>query len=728
MTKSQSVILNLNKDYSNSKAHDYFQPVAQQLDIGSNAEVSLYNLSLSRKPLYLERNTDSNEVDFVMNFEYFPSKEQKEQISFGSSIIDDDELVVLNNKALYDIDDIDFKLKPGGYTIRELGDRIAMNVNSVIKKGINGFELKKGDGSTDFSVGGVDAIISIPYSYVYDKDNFYLGLAGCPFSPNTATGNTYSMNDEYLYSAINNTQDLGVFGVDNNESTGTTDIITETESSSVLRGKKFIRSNTAINQSDYQSSFNRISDSPIFPLLKLDNPKLQNNKFQQTQSFFEFDIHLDTTVSIYDMDMVVGFTNTYLQSKWANTNVPEVSEEVPNKESLPEVFIGARFVETKSGGNISESRIDIYVPNIINEHLNYISGNADLDVIFSEGLQKLTTIDFGSNTLARQGKYGFRFVAHTNQADCFANLQRQATSNNSGNDSYFGRTYSFQFYARPNLVGDTILYDSCDDNIYFPANLIEAGFLFGSAKSGRTVGEYNALGFIPYLFVKKLPPQAGILNPRGNYILQKDFDVPGGIVNYRCGINFYNYKIKNTTLNEILGLEAERDNIFDYEEENKFKVFFEQDDTTFKTPFRTQKYPGLKRYDPNAFPQYRKDAGITKLYADNTQYNIELNLPIKAYNTTKPIKKTNDKTFVSNLGQKRTILYKSSPIVEGQSDGINQTFVNLFKEPNNLKFLTLNNSSPLNVNELNIQIRRSKTNELATELEDASVELLIKSE
>ena len=33
---------------------------------------------------------------------------------------------------------------------------------------------------------------------------------------------------------------------------------------------------------------------------------------------------------------------------------------------------------------------------------------------------------------------------------------------------------------------------------------------------------------------------------------------------------------------------------------------------------------------------------------------------------------------VSNLGQKRTILYKSSPIVEGQSDGINQTFVNLF--------------------------------------------------
>ena len=35
---------------------------------------------------------------------------------------------------------------------------------------------------------------------------------------------------------------------------------------------------------------------------------------------------------------------------------------------------------------------------------------------------------------------------------------------------------------------------------------------------------------------------------------------------------------------------------------------------------------------------------------------------------------------------------------------------------------------PLNLNSLNVQIRRAKTNELATELEDASVELLIKSE
>ena len=60
--------------------------------------------------------------------------------------------------------------------------------------------------------------------------------------------------------------------------------------------------------------------------------------------------------------------------------------------------------------------------------------------------------------------------------------------------------------------------------------------------------------------------------------------------------------------------------------------------------------------------------------------------------------------------------------------GIDQYYLDKNIVPNNLKFLTLNNSAPLNLNSLNVQIRRAKTNELATELEDASVELLIKSE
>jgi len=528
-----------------------------------------------------------------------------------------------------------------------------------------------------------------------------------------------------LYSAINNCQNLGIS--EHAESEGTADITTETESNSVLRGKTFIRSNAAISQADYSSSFTRISDSPLFPLLRLDEPHLQNDKFQQTQSFFEFDIHFDQSANSYDVDFVAGFTNTYLQSHWTNSNSPEVSACTPTGDDLPNVLLGARFVESKQSNTKSESRIDIYCPKTLHEYFNYISGNDDLNDMFNEGHQRLAVInltegDIGNGGLSRQGKYGFRFIAHTNQAGAYHKLMKTQSNSNDADEPYYDRVYSFEFYARPTGETDHKLYDSVNDNIYFPGNLIETGWLFNSVISERLNTERCGLGFMPYMFVKELPATAGISNPRGNFIIQRDY--VNNKVGFRVGVDYYNYKIKNTSLNEILGLQAEAEDITAYAKENRFKVFFGQGENDF----RYVRYNGLKRFDANAYPEYKADGGLVKLYADNTQYNIELNLPIKAYNTTQPNKKTNNKTFVSNLGQKRTIVYKSPPLVEGESQGIDQTFINLFKEPNNLKFLTLNNSAPLNLNELNVQIRRSKTNELATELEDASIELLIKSE
>ena len=92
---------------------------------------------------------------------------------------------------------------------------------------------------------------------------------------------------------------------------------------------------------------------------------------------------------------------------------------------------------------------------------------------------------------------------------------------------------------------------------------------------------------------------------------------------------------------------------------------------------------------------------------------------MKAYNTTR--------TNKNNIGQKRTIVYKTEPVIEGESHEIQSVFINKNIQPNSLKFLTLNNTEPLNLNNMNIQIRRNHNNELATELEDASVEILIKS-
>ena len=248
------------------------------------------------------------------------------------------------------------------------------------------------------------------------------------------------------------------------------------------------------------------------------------------------------------------------------------------------------------------------------------------------------------------------------------------------------------------------MYDSKVDNIYIPGIFLEDGFLHDAIISNRISSNRTNLGFQPYLFVNELAQDDGISSPRGNYIVQKDTLENRQV--YRYGMDFYSIRTENRDLLEILGIPKE--------ETKKIKLV-----SQFVNRYTQQL---AKKFDPNAFPDFKKKAGFINLYPENTQYNIEINLPIKAYTTTEPVVDNKQ-----NLGQKRTILYKTEPVIEGNISGLNQAYVTKNVMPNTLKFLTLNNTAPLNLNQLNVQIRRAKTNELATELEDASVELLIKS-
>ena len=54
---TQSVILNFNKNYANSKASQFTQLVNQQLEINPNAMVALYTGNLVRKPIVLPSDT-----------------------------------------------------------------------------------------------------------------------------------------------------------------------------------------------------------------------------------------------------------------------------------------------------------------------------------------------------------------------------------------------------------------------------------------------------------------------------------------------------------------------------------------------------------------------------------------------------------------------------------------------------------------------------------------------
>lgn len=723
-TKTQSVILNLNKNFGNSNASNYLQTVAGQLDIGKNAEVALYSASIRRKPIHIDY--DNSDIDFRIKTNYFPIQRQINAAANPNSIIYASELIRLDNSNISTIQDIDYLLGKGSYSINELSNRMVQEINSEISEfNRNENILEKQDGS-DWTINGTNVLMQIPYSFIYDKDDYYLGLNGIPldlsYREPQSGGQPDLINDANSGYLCRSQQ----FPVSNTETKKSSNVDLEVFSSfhsgELVNPIFSITSNSAISGSNY-NDFCRISDSPIFPLFKNHKLDNQNGHYQCNQSFFEFDIIIDDTKNSYNMDMVVGFTNTYLQSLWPTSNIPKLQVAQPSKNNLPEMILGAKFVETKVAGDITESYIELYAPALISTQLGILDGTDDYDNMFEEGLERLCTLEVGGD-LGRNGKYGFRFVAHDDQYKGWN--YRNRNTHTDGTDKYirdnvnfYGTVYSFQFYYHPIGEAEVIVYDSSKHNLYIPQNILEDGFLTDqiiSERAGDEIEKVN-LGLQPYVWFNYVEEADGISNPRGNYILNYGSREVNSFYYYRAGMTFYEFDFVNRNCREIFNIPKFTGN------KTEYKI---SESTSYQQKIKTN---GTRRFNPNSYPLYKKEAGFTAIYSDFTRYNIEINLPIKVVNTTADEDKV--KKFLpsyNNIGQKRTILYTTEPIIEDRIEDVDREFINKSIVPNNIKFLTLDNLQPLNINSLNVQIRRSRTNELAEEIEDCSVELLIKSE
>jgi len=697
-SKTQSVILNLNQNYANSQANNYFQPVAQQVDIGENAEVCLYGASLQKKPIFISKDGEDNFFDFKIEAEVFPNKRQVEAANAPLGIIDIDKLP---DNTLEQYFQIEFRMESGGYTINDFGNRLVQEINTLTTEGLNGSQVIT-NAQYPLNWGGDDVVMQFPYSYTFERyndDDFYLGFQSYPYQQTD--------NIKLYTGKLNNSQ---YFPVNNLEVDVTSNVGLQltylTESNNILVGCHSITANSTISTTDYKS-FARIHDSAIFPLLRqqteLSNPIITAG---QNESFFEFSVVCDETANNKTTDFVVGFTNTYLQSWWTKSDVPEVGTYYPAQTQLPECYLGVKIYEEISSGAVEHAHAEIFIPSKLTEWVDYIGGS-NPNVVFEDGLQRVTKINLDER-LEESGKFGFRFYAVDNQYNWYQEIQ-YTLDKNVNELSRYPRVYGFQFYCRHSGAEIKILYDSKNDGIFIPSPILEDGFCHNAVESHRTNGEYTNLGLQPYLFVNKLAAGDGISSPRGNYIVQKDTYRNNQV--YRYGMDWYEYATGSRDLKQVLGLPNPIN--------KKIQI-----GGGGILPYDFKFSENLnKRFDGNAYPEFKKRAGFVKLYPENTQYNIEINLPVKAYTTTEP--NVLDK---QNLGQKRTILYKTEPVIEGNLVGLDQAYITKNVVPNNLKFLTLNNSAPLNLNELNVQIRRSKTNELATELTDASIELLIKSE
>lgn len=706
MSKTQSVILNLNKDYSNSKAHDYFQPVAQQIDIGKNAEVCLYGAAIKRQPIFINKEKSDGTFNFLINAQTFPDNRQLLASSLTAThVIDPVKLPLVGIEQF----GAGFNLNSGPFSIDEFGQTLVNNINTEITNIINGASLKSNNTGAQLQCGGEDMVIQFPYSYTYenyDADNFYLGFQG---APNQIQDDTIGIA---TLGKLNNSQ---AFTTDNNENLGSSGALLlnySEEGFNTFNGCREITANAAIDTTLYKS-FSQIHSAPLFPLFRQQKDLDSTLTGGQNECYFEFGIANSETDDTKTTDFIVGFTNTFLHSGWADSGIPSTTTLFPTSETIPQTFMGVKVYEDKAGGAINESYLELYMANKLTQFEDYYDDFTKLANVWQDGCSRVCKIDINGG-LSNVGNVGFRFYAVDNQMNFYKGQDDQTAGNTIDPESnrMYPRVYGFQLYGRPDGEDRRILYDSKQDNIYIAGEYLEDGFLFNSARNqrgGASADERCNLGFQPYMFANKLNINEGICSPRGNYVAFRD-EASSEVV-YRYGLDYYEYLSVNQDLLNVLGIPQSGG--IPKQIRNK------------GLKFNTER---TKRYDGNAYPEFKGKAGNNKLYTDNTAYNIEINLPIKAYNTTQPNVRKDNKTKVSELGQKRTILYKTEPLIEGEVQSINQYYLDKNIVPNNLKFLTLNNSAPLNINSLNVQIRRAKTNELATELEDASVELLIKSE
>jgi hypothetical protein len=283
-----------------------------------------------------------------------------------------------------------------------------------------------------------------------------------------------------------------------------------------------------------------------------------------------------------------------------------------------------------------------------------------------------------------------------------------------------------------------IVYDSGSDNRYIPGVLFESGFLSLCMASERDDPPHNhsdrpVSGGISPMFWWGGCPSTGpgaksepidyIYNPQGTFAFTINPDRTRYFL--KRGLNFYAMSSVRE-LRKILGIRQ----------------------TTSETLLALQPVPtenperfnnlnkGWSLRNPNMFPRYRgDDAGFNKLYQDGIKYNIEIpNFPVRTFNTTSrpqyviSTRAPNPNLFGTSVvvGNERPILYNVKSFGEDATD-IEEVEVRRQLLPSNLKWLSLNNTEPLKLNELNVQVRRALDNVLATEITDCMVEVLIQS-
>jgi len=656
-----SIILNLNKNYSKNKGYDFSTLLNKQIELKPNSLVALYNGSITRKPIVLPEDTT---ITLELN-SALPTTEQLAIVDLsGANLI-----------KVFQSPDI--VIPAGRYSKLTFCRVLCEAINKVL---LSNLFQQRNTSITPVS-GGNLMTDSLPYQIYYEMENgsFFLGLRYEPkdrLNSGIDIGmDLFQTSFEDLDDDISNTSQVTVSGT-------------------------------------YSNIINRTTALPNWDAWALGNSPIRGmgSHSNEDSNLIGSDIGFSSCLLKGELagtgtkatEFVFGLNNTYYSSEWAGGNGATATVKTNQVESetslvLPQVLLGAYLDLKASTTEYTKQRLVLYCANnLSNISYENMKDQTDRDTQADLDYTMLLSTDLSQYNIAMDDGCEMTWEVYSE------NTPPDSVQNNILLEN---RKYYFRFLINSpsNSFNSTILYDSKNVNLYINYELVESGYLFQQAKCYSDNNKATSLGLCPQFYFNNSDTDLKVINPRTNNIVS--YVDLGGIGDdiwiYHLGQLGYSFFVDPTK--EANPNPAPLTNILGVATNDKTTVNNNTNSTTI--------------FSPNMYPRLPELGGITQLGSDLTRYNIELNLPVRCFNTTEQL--SND------VGQTRTIIHNTNPVI-ADTTNISSGVITSNLEPFNLKFLSLNNPDEIKLNRLDLKIRRAKTNQLADEIEDASIEILVK--
>lgn len=756
--KQQSVIVNYNPSFMNGKAFDFKQNFNRELVIDKNAEVMLYNASLTRKPIVLPYDTRVSVV--IDNSLPFISTQATgdEHILGGAVEFRIDNLNYLNIQAT---------IPKGTYTRQSFLQKLSAEVNNTLYEK-NQIEDDNINYLAYLQSNGFDRVekvlnnLNYRFAIVDDENGLFYGLT---LDTSIVSQGTFRPNESLCQRrmTVDHGEDAPIGGADPTAASGhnmalESSLQKMTTQTSKATGNDTITPSGAVADAT-KFEYYALADSPLLPVSGNRQP-IKNFDTTNICNFeWSFDLeNVDTDTpkrGARDTYACCVMTNDYMFAMH-NPIAPSVelatAQVNPNLNGdngdMPVGFFGVyERLKTNAQDEILNSEVVLFE----NEFIQSANASAYRDdaggeypqYIMNENARyerKLIFQNRDGNTIEYTA---FKFVIYSVDTGDFKDENRTLMSDGKGMGT---KKYFYQLHGLASGFGEgewKVLYDQRNTDSYIPAQIVEDGSLAKMVDNPRSNANYEEgrldVGLKPLLAMKNpvIPtsndPQDGdfFFNPCGTFALAIDYHAP----NYAGGVGaqakdiFLNRTIQTYgfqsqgVLRNVLGV--------DYLD----PVFLDSDGRTPISPAgltssSTKKVKPIDNHkNPNIFQSERGFfAGYTSVYSDLNSYNIEIqSLPIKTYNTTSRELDYTTKPFINPAGALRPVVFHIPTLIDGETTDINSVYLNKEVKPSIPKSISLNNAERIKLNTLEVKIVRAKTNEDAEEIVDCNLELIIKN-